>query len=143
MQLHELRPTTKNKSKKRVGRGGKRGTFSGRGTKGQKARAGHRLRPELRDILKKLPKKRGYRTPSIQEKPAVINLQVLNQHYKDSETVSPKTLDEKGLLKSVGGRRQEVKILGSGELSKKLLVTKCQISKSAKAAVEKAGGKVK
>lgn len=143
MQLHELRPTTKNKSKKRVGRGGKRGTFSGRGTKGQKARAGHRLRPELRDILKKLPKKRGYRTPSIQEKPAVINLQVLNQHYKDSETVSPKTLDEKGLLKSVGGRRQEVKILGSGELSKKLFVTKCQISKSAKAAVEKAGGKVK
>ncbi|MEK7647041.1 MAG: 50S ribosomal protein L15 [Patescibacteria group bacterium] len=143
MQLHELRPTTKNKSKKRVGRGGKRGTFSGRGTKGQKARAGHRMRPELRDILKKLPKKRGYRAPSIQEKPAVINLEVLNRHYKDSETVSPKTLDEKGLLKPVGGRRPSVKILGSGELSKKLLVVKCQISKSAKAAVEKAGGKVK
>jgi len=61
MQLHQLIPTTKNKSKKRVGRGGKRGAYSGKGLKGQKSRAGRKLRPQLRDIVKRIPKKRGYR----------------------------------------------------------------------------------
>ncbi|PIS13477.1 MAG: hypothetical protein COT67_01505 [Candidatus Tagabacteria bacterium CG09_land_8_20_14_0_10_41_14] len=61
MQLHQLKPSTKNKDKKRIGRGGKRGTYSGRGLKGQKSRAGRKLRPQLRDIIKRLPKKRGYR----------------------------------------------------------------------------------
>ena len=53
MLLRDLKPKTSKKSKKRIGRGGKRGTYSGRGIKGQKARAGHRIRPEIRDILKK------------------------------------------------------------------------------------------
>jgi large subunit ribosomal protein L15 len=60
MQLHEIKGL-KNKEKKRVGRGGKRGTYCGRGIKGQKARAGAKIRPALRDFIKKIPKLRGYR----------------------------------------------------------------------------------
>ena len=59
MQIHELRQKTKSRAKTRVGRGGKRGTFSGRGTKGQKARAGRRIRPAERDLIQRLPKLRG------------------------------------------------------------------------------------
>ncbi|MDD5552006.1 MAG: hypothetical protein PHI88_02520 [Candidatus Pacebacteria bacterium] len=61
MQLHEIRPIHKLKQKKRVGRGGKKGTYCGRGVKGQKARAGAKIRPELRDLVKKIPKLRGYK----------------------------------------------------------------------------------
>lgn len=60
MQLHELQPFHATKTEKRIGRGGKRGTTSGRGTKGQKARAGHRIRPAERDLIQQLPKKRGF-----------------------------------------------------------------------------------
>ena len=59
MQLHELKRATPNKTAKRVGRGGGRGKTSGRGTKGQKARAGHSIRPDIREQLKKIPKLRG------------------------------------------------------------------------------------
>ena len=83
MQLHEIQPKTKRKTKKTVGRGGKRGKTSGRGTKGQKARAGHRIRPAIRDVIKKIPKRRGegtsrnrFATPALNL--AVINLSELN-----------------------------------------------------------------
>ena len=59
MQLHQIKPKTKVRKPKRVGRGGRHGKTSGRGTKGQNARAGRKKRPELRDIIKKLPKLRG------------------------------------------------------------------------------------
>ncbi len=61
MQLHELQPITKSKSKKRVGRGGKRGTYSGKGMKGQKSRAGRKIRPAVRDLMQRTPKLRGAR----------------------------------------------------------------------------------
>lgn len=60
MQLHELQPLHENKKEKRVGRGGKRGTYSGRGVKGQKSRAGHSIRPAERDLIQQIPKLRGY-----------------------------------------------------------------------------------
>ena len=53
MQIHQVKPKTRLKTKKRVGRGGKKGTYSGRGVKGQKARAGHKLAPAIRGIIKK------------------------------------------------------------------------------------------
>ncbi|MBI4136288.1 MAG: hypothetical protein HY481_01940 [Candidatus Vogelbacteria bacterium] len=59
--MHQLKRQHPRQRKKIVGRGGKRGTTAGRGTKGQKARAGHRIRPAIRDVIKKLPKRRGYR----------------------------------------------------------------------------------
>lgn len=59
MQFHNLRSRTKRKRARQVGRGGRRGKTSGRGTKGQNARAGRKKRPEIRDIIKRIPKLRG------------------------------------------------------------------------------------
>ena len=59
MQFHNLKSKTKRKYAKQVGRGGTRGKTAGRGTKGQNARAGRKKRPELRDIIKRIPKLRG------------------------------------------------------------------------------------
>lgn len=67
MQIHNLKREHKNKKDRLVGRGGKHAKTSGRGTKGQKARAGNKRRPELRDIIKKLPKKRGYKFNSVKK----------------------------------------------------------------------------
>ena len=71
MQIHNLKRTHKNKKDRLVGRGGKHAKTSGRGGKGQTARAGNKRRPELRDIIKKLPKNRGYQFKSIQKMIAV------------------------------------------------------------------------
>lgn len=131
-QIHQINPNIRNKSKKRVGRGGKRGTFSGRGSKGQKARAGRKLRPQLRDIIKKIPKKRGYRFKSFREKPFVINLRDLEKTFKSGALVSPKTLLESGLVQKSGGRLPRVKILAGGELEKKLIFKNIEMSRNAK-----------
>lgn len=134
MQLHQIKPKIKKRNIKRIGRGGKRGGYSGRGIKGQKSRAGRKIRPQWRDIIKKLPKKRGYRSPSLKEKPTVVNLDVIEKNFKDGEKVSPQTLAEKGIIKR---KTAKVKILGSGEITKKIIVENCQISKSAKAKIDK------
>lgn len=130
MQLHQLKPKNIQKGKKRVGRGGKRGTFSGKGAKGQLARAGRKLRPEIRDFVKKIPKRRGYDFKSFREKPQIINLGDLDKKYQDGEIVSPETLLEKGLIAKIKGRMPVVKILGSGKLSKKIKIENCKMSKS-------------
>ncbi len=67
MQTHDLKRTHKNKKDRLVGRGGKHAKTSGRGGKGQTARAGNKRRPELRDIIKKLPKNRGYRFNTVKK----------------------------------------------------------------------------
>jgi len=136
MQLHELKPRHKSKKIKRIGRGGKRGTYSGRGIKGQKSRAGHKIRPEIRDFIKKTPKQRGYRFKSIKEKPQIVNLKDLEKNYKEGEIVSPKTLLEKGLIAKFQGRMPEVKILGKGKLTKKLTVEGCKMSGSVEKALK-------
>ncbi len=141
MQIHQVKPTIKKKSKKLIGRGGKRGTYSGRGQKGQKQH-GVRIRPYLRDIIKRLPKKRGYRFASIQEKPVVVNLKVLEKKFKEGEKITPKILIEKGIISLQKGRVPEVKLLGSGNITKKLLVSECQISAPAREKIKKAGGKI-
>lgn len=130
MQLHELKPKHKSKRKKRIGRGGKRGTYSGRGMKGQKSRAGRGPRPALRDIVKRIPKKRGYRFKSIKKKPQIVNLKDLQKHFKSGEKITPETLLEKGLISKIKGRMPEVKILGEGKLIKKLTIEGCKTSKS-------------
>lgn len=142
MQIHQIKPTTKKKSKKRVGRGGKRGTYSGRGSKGQKAH-GVRIRPHLRDIIKRLPKKKGYRFHSIQKKPIAVNLKILEKKFKEGDSVTPKILVEKGIIGLKKGRIPEVKLLGSGNVTRKLLVSECHISASAREKIIKAGGTVK
>lgn len=148
MQLHQLQPTTDRKIAKRIGRGGKRGKTSGKGGKGQTARAGGRPRPEMRDIIKRLPKLRGFgknraRTVNNErELPVVINLTVLEATFAAGDTVSPMTLSAHKVISSKKGKVPMVKILGTGELTKKLTLSGCQYSASVKAKIEKAGGEV-
>lgn len=142
MQTHTLKRRNPNKTSQQVGRSGKRGKTSGRGHKGQKARAGHRIRPEIRDEIKKLPKLRGYRFASIKTKPAVVNLSLIDKNYKDGETVSATTLLERDLIRREGGKLPNVKILGTGELTKKVTFEKVELSTTANTKVEKAGATV-
>jgi len=143
MQLHQIQPKNKLKKKKRVGRGGKRGTYSGRGVKGQKARAGHKLQPIIREIIKKYPKLRGYNFNPLQKRPLeIVNLSQIEVKFKEGEIVTPESLIKKKLIKKIKGRIPQVKILGDGEITKKIIIRQCLISKSAKEKVEKAGGKV-
>ena len=146
MQIHEIRRDHAHKKSKLVARGGKRGKTAGKGGKGQTARAGHRVRPAMRDIIKKLPKLRGHgknRSESVfyRGPEAVVNLNVLNVFAKGDE-VNPKTLIAKGLIKLVLGKTPVVKILGTGEISVALTVTGCDTSATAKAKIEKAGGTI-
>lgn len=143
MQLNQLKPKTKSKKKKLVGRGGKRGTYSGRGLKGQKARAGRKMRPEMRDIIKKIPKKRGYRSPFLKKKIFAINLLAIEKIFNSGERITKETLFEKGLVCKAGGKIPEIKILGNGDISKKLDFSGMKISRPAKEKIKKAGGKIK
>lgn len=137
MQIHQLKPKHKLKKKKRVGRGGKRGTYSGKGQKGQKARAGRKMMPAIRELIKKYPKLRGYRFKKRDNIIAIVNIENLEKKFKDSEVVSPKTLLEKKLIRRIKGRLPKVKILGKGELTKKLIIKDCELSKSAKEKINK------
>jgi large subunit ribosomal protein L15 len=146
MQLHQLQPKTVRKSAKRIGRGGKRGKTSGKGGKGQTARAGGRPRPEMRDIIKRIPKLRGHgknRARTVNNErvlPTVVNLSVLEAAFVAGDTVSPQTLHAKNLVKLEKGKMPQVKILGTGEVTKKLTISGCTFSASAKTKIEKVGG---
>jgi len=143
MQLHQLKPIHKPKKKKRVGRGGKRGTYSGRGMKGQKSRAGTRkYQPIIREIIKRYPKLRGYRQEGREKFKKEINLSLLEEKFNPGEVVTPKVLISKRIIRKIKGRVPEVKILAKGELKKKLTVKNCVVSAKAKEKIEKAGGKV-
>lgn len=129
MQLHQLSPVHKNKKNKRVGRGGKKGTYAGRGIKGQKSRAGAGIKPYFAGgdtpLSKRLPKmrgqthgrkkkvKRGVRLSRLktQARPAVFNFESIIKKFKPKEIISPQTLFAKGLLRRVKGRIPPVKIL--------------------------------
>jgi len=143
MELYQLKPIHKKKRPKRVGRGGKRGTYAGRGVKGQKARAGRRLKPAIRELIKKYPKLRGYRFKPKKEILAIVNIEVLEKKFKTSEIVSPKTLLEKKIIGRIKGRIPKVKILAKGKLTKALTIEGCLVSKSAEEKIKKAGGTIK
>jgi len=143
MQLHQVKRNTRNKKKKIVGRGGSRGKTSGRGHKGQKARAGHSIRPQMRDTIKKIPKKRGYRFSSIRTKPTLVHLVAIEASFSSGDQVTPKLLVEKSIIRRSKGRYPKVKILSVGEISKKIIVSDCLLSKAAQEKIEKAGGTIK
>lgn len=109
------------KKKKRIGRGGKRGNYSGRGAKGQKARAGRRIRPAERDIVLKFPKLRGIKFKSLKEKPLIVNLEEIDKKYNENEKVDRHSLTIKKIIKIPKSKKFiKIKILGKGELKKKL-----------------------
>lgn len=148
MQLHEIKPSSARKQPKRIGLGGKRGKTSGRGGKGQTARAGNSTRPEMREIIKKLPKLRGFgknRARTVNSgRPdnVVVNVAALESSFEAGATVNPKTLVAAKLISLSAKKSPRIKILGTGDLSKKLTVSGCEVSASARVKIEKAGGNV-
>lgn len=142
MQLHQLKPTFKKKQKKRVGRGGKRGTYSGKGLKGQRSRAGRRMQPLIRQWIKRYPKKRGYRFKRQKPKPVVLNLSTLEKQFNSKETINLQVLIKKRIVHRIKGKIPEVKILARGNLTKPFNVEGCQVSQSARKKIEKAGGRI-
>lgn len=144
MRQDELSPAPGSKrSRKRVGRGNGsgHGTYSGRGVKGQKSRAGYRMRPGFEGgqlpLIKRLPRKRGF-TNIFRREYNTVNLDRLKVFAADSE-VTPQSLVAAGLVKS---RRRPVKILGSGDIDRPLIVKANKFSATAKAKIEAAGGRV-
>jgi len=141
MQLHQLKPIHKLKKKKRVGRGGKRGTYSGRGMKGQKSRSGVKKKPGFEGgktpLWRQLAKQKGFK--SIHPKKEIVNLSQLNKKFSDGDIITLKRLQKKGLVDNI---KVGVKILGDGNINKKLEVRGVEASKSAKEKIEKAGGVV-
>lgn len=142
MQLHQLQRHTKLKTSTRVARGGTRGKTAGRGTKGQNSRAGGKVRPEIRDQIKRYPKLRGYKFNSTETKPSPVNLSDLELGFAVGEAVTVEALLVKRLVRRVGGKLPKVKILGTGTLNKKLTVTGCTVSATAKTKIEAVGGTV-
>lgn len=143
MQNHTLKRTHKNKKARQIGRAGQRGKTSGRGTKGQNARAGHKKRPEIRDFIKRLPKLRGRGknlNTSVQIKAKAINLRDLSA-FKNGDAVSLETLIAKKII-TKGEALHGVKILSVGTLTAKLTVSGCSMSATARKAIETAGGSV-
>jgi len=131
MQLHNLKSIHGRKTKKRVGRGGKRGTYSGRGQKGQKSRAGRKIRPSVQDYIIRLPKKRGFSNKPLKTKPRPINLTELDKKFNNGAVIGPSSFGEK------------IKILGDGNVTKSFIIDKgIFISKSAEEKIKKAGGSV-
>lgn len=126
-----------------MGRGGKRGSHSGRGVKGQSSRAGRKMKPIIRELIKRYPKLRGYKFKRVNLKPAVVNIEILEKKFKSADVISPKVLLEKRIIRRILGRLPKVKILGSGKLTKKLIIEGCQVSKLAREEIEKAGGAIK
>lgn len=152
MQLHNLQFKDHRADRKRIGRGGKRGFSSGRGTKGQKARAGTRIRPGFRGgdnpLWKLFPKQRGankkidvkHRSFQMRyTKPAVVNLNAINRAFKDGERVEPRTLLQRGLIIT---RKNGVKILSEGTLQKKLNFSDVLTSATAAKKITAAGGTI-
>lgn len=144
MKLHQLAPTRgSRRSKMTVGRGNgsKKGTYSGRGGKGQTARTGGVRRPGFEGgqtpLTRRMPKLGGFKNPRRIEYSAV-NLGTLNRRYKSGETVDRATLIEKKILPPKN--TQPIKILGDGALEISLTFDVDGFSKSATAKIEKAGG---
>lgn len=143
MQLNTLRPKTKNRRGQRIGRGGKRGTTAGRGTKGQKARAGHKIRPQIREIVKRMPKLRGYKFRTFQAKSVPVRLEILEKNFEKGASITLADLLKKRIVATAHGSAPRVKILGSGAISKSFSIVGLAVSKGARAAIEKAGGSVR
>ncbi len=145
MKLHELSPNAGGgvKATKRLGRGtgSGRGTTAGRGSNGQNSRSGGGTRIGFEGgqmpLYRRLPK-RGF-TNIFATEYAIVNLSALNDKFEDVTVVTPELLKETGLIKKL---YDGVKILGDGELTKKLTVQATKFSKSASEKIEASGGKV-
>jgi large subunit ribosomal protein L15 len=144
MQIHELKLKKKRKEKKTIGRGGKRGTYSGKGNKGQKARSGASIDPLFEggrsSLVERLKKVRGFK--SLHAKKTVIKLEALEKTFKDGDIVSFDSLLASKLVDKADVKNG-LKILTTGELTKKLTISaEILLSETAKTAIIKAGGTI-
>ncbi len=138
-------PQGANKKKRIVGRGSSsgRGTTAGKGNKGQQSRSGGKTYVGFEGGQMPLYRRiahRGFSNYPFKKEYSVVNVALLEEKYSDGETVNKETLLAKGLISKAGAL---VKILGTGDLTKKLTVDVDKVSASAKAKIEKAGGSVK
>lgn len=142
MKLHNLEKSPEKKNRKRVGRGPGSGTgkTSGRGEKGQKARSGSGISPWFQGgqspLYRRLPK-RGFNNAQFTTRYAIINLCDLNC-FNDGDVVTPEVLKETGIIKK---ELSGIKVLGNGNLEKKLTIKAHRFSTIAVTKIEEAGGK--
>jgi large subunit ribosomal protein L15 len=151
LNLSNLKPAQARKDRKRVGRGlgSGKGRYSGRGLKGQKSRSGsHKMRPGFEGgqspIYMRLGKLRGGSADALPVGPfrtstAPVNVATLEERFDAGAEVTPESLVAKGVLKNT---KTDVKILGNGDLKKKLTVTAHAVSASAREKIEAAGGSI-
>ena len=143
MRAHELKaPHGATKNRKRLGRGNASGTgtYAGKGLKGQKARSGNDLRPGFEGgqmpLILRLGRKRGF-TNRFRKEYSVVNLSTL-EAFEEGADVTLETLRQRGIVK----KDRPVKILGQGEITRKLNVTVHRVSAAAREKIQKAGGSV-
>ncbi len=148
MQINTLKLKIGRKSGKIIGRGGKKGTYSGRGVKGQKARSGAKVNPLFEGgrstLLDHMKKKRGF--ISAKPKAIVVDLAKVEDKFGDGDTVNKESMARLGIIRKTQ-TFSRIKVLGKGKgksgIKKKLIISgEISISASAKNLVEKAGGKV-
>lgn len=143
MKLETLPASNETKARKRVGRGPGSGTgkTAGRGENGQKSRSGASISAWFQGgqtpIYRRLPK-RGFNNKRFETKYATINLSDLDKYFQDGDIVTPEILKEKGIVKK---QLNGVKVLATGEISKKLTVKASRFSSAAVTKIENAGGK--
>ena len=143
MKLHELNASPEAKVRKRVGRGpgSGLGKTAGRGENGQKSRSGASIPAWFQGgqtpLYRRVPK-RGFNNAKFRTEYATINLSDLNKYFNDGDVVTPELLKEKGIIKK---QLCGVKVLGNGELEKKLTIKANRFSSSAVTKIESAGGK--
>jgi len=145
MKLHDLKPAPGSKHRRRrLGRGESSGLgkTSGKGHKGQKARSGAAIRPGFEGgqmpIARRLPKK-GFNNAQFKTRYAVVNLSSLELKFSDGDEVNEASLRAAGLVKGVW---DGIKVLGNGDITRKLTISVDKVSATAKEKVEKAGGSV-
>src|ERR1700691_4600537 len=140
MKLHSL--PSSHKRTQRIGRGGKRGTTAGRGTKGQRSRSGPRIRPAERDMILRIPKMRGFRNKMKKDAEIIFNIGTLGEKLKSYAKPGVPLEIDVALLQTAGvlGKKfkGEVKVLGNGEITFPVTFKGIKVSKSVEA---KAGGK--
>lgn len=144
MQAHTVRSAHQRRPRKRVGRGdgSGKGTYSGRGMKGQKARSGGGVRPGFEGgqnpLIKGLPMLRGFKNRFRVEN-QIVNLKRLDELPKDVVEVTPAVLKAHRMVRKTS---EPVKVLAFGEISRALTISGAQVSAAAKAKIEAAGGSV-
>ena len=144
VSLHNLKPNKgSTKKKKRIGRGNAsgHGTYSTRGQKGQRSRAGGRgglLQKGMAQLLRNKPKLGGFTSPY--PKFQAVNVGLLERTFESGEVITAQKLVEKNIIKSV---KPGIKILGDGKLTKKLTIQAAAFSKTAEKAIVEAGGAAK